>query len=152
MAITDTFTGSILDGIAQLLAGSGFATYIPPGSSSVYAASDTGIVFGTLPQSPARCIALAYYPVAETVATQTGTHGVQIRTRGVDQDPNDCDQLADNCHKVLHGLTMVGLNSITAGLIWHQSGASLGQGSDTRWERSDNYYLLADRPSNALTS
>lgn len=150
MSITDTFTGSLLDGIAQLLAGGGAGTYRTDGSA--YLAAETAIVFGTLPQSPARCIALAYYPVAETIATQTGQHGVQIRTRGADQDPNDVDQLADNCHRLLHGLALVALNSVTAGLIWHQSGASLGQGPDTLWQRSDNYYLWADRPANALAS
>lgn len=150
MAITDTFTGSVLDGIAQLLAGGGVGTYRTDGSA--YAPGETAIVFGTLPQTPARCIALSYYPVTETVATQTGQHGVQIRTRGADQDPNDVDQLADNCHRILHGLTLVALNSVTAGQIRHQSGASLGQGPTLQWERSDNYYVWADRPAQAIAS
>lgn len=148
MAITDTFTGSVLDGIAKLLATSGIGVYRPGGP---YADAETAIVFGTLPQTPARCIALAYYPVAETIATQTGTHGVQIRTRGL-EDPNDVDQLADGCHLVLHGLTGATLNAVATGLIWHQSGASLGQGPTLQWERSDNYYLWADRPATAIAS
>lgn len=147
MAITDTFTGSVLDGIARLLATSGIGTYRSDGSA--YLAAETAIVFGTLPQAPARCIALAYYPVAETNSTDTGTHGVQIRTRSFDQDPGDVDQLADGVHLVLHKQRNIALNGVTAGLIWHQSGASLGQGPDTRWERSDNYYLWADRPTNS---
>lgn len=146
MTITDTFTGSVLDGIAQLLATSGIGAYRTDGSS--YLATETAIVFGTLPQFPARCIALAYYPVAETTSTQTGQHGVQIRTRGL-EDPIDVDQLSDGVHLVLHRQRNIPLNGVTAGLIWHQSGASLGQGPDQRWERSDNYYLWADRPTNA---
>lgn len=147
MAITDTFTGSILDGIARLLATSGLATYRSDGSS--YLAAETAVVFGTLPQSPPRCIALAYYPVYETISTHSGQHGVQIRTRGL-EDPNDVDQLADGCHLVLHALRGAALNGVTAGLIWHQSGASLGQGPNQQWERSDNYYLWADRPATAI--
>lgn len=144
-----SFTEDVETAFAQLLVGGGVGVYHADGSA--YAVSDLGITHKRLSDQPPRQMALTHYPVNASPANNTYQGAVQVRTRGSEVS-GDVDGIADLAYQVLHGLEMVTSNGITFTKIWWQSGASLGADSSGqgRWQRSDNFYYWAARPTTAL--
>ncbi|HET6909829.1 MAG TPA: minor capsid protein, partial [Mycobacteriales bacterium] len=70
-------TSDLLTGLAQFLADQGVVTY--RADSSAYAASETGVVFGLMPQTPDRVVCLTDYPVNDDAANPWSQVRVQIR-------------------------------------------------------------------------
>ena len=124
-----------------LLAGAGIATYEPTG---VYAAGDTGITIGVMPDVPDRCLCLTPYAVEDTGTTDV-TVGVQIRVRA-GRDPRDAEQLGDAVYELLHNARGYQLGAAYVAVSWRQSQASLGQDEKGRTELAANYYMAATRP------
>jgi hypothetical protein len=137
------WTTSLLTGLAQHLAGGGIGTWRATGT---YTSAETAITIRAAPPSPDRVVVLAAYPVRSAPGTVDITTGVQIRTRA-GADPRDCDDLADAIFDLLDSAGGLVLGGIHVTQIYRQSYASLGRDQRSRWERSDNYYLDAVRPT-----
>src|SRR5690606_22439626 len=116
-------------------------------TSGIYTAGETGIVIRAVPQTPDRVITLAAYPLGTGIpGVADHQTAVQIRIRGT-TDPRVCDDLADAVYEALDGLGNVTLDGVDVVQAWRQSYTSLGQDSNGRWERSENYYLDTMRPT-----
>ena len=95
-----------------------------------------------------RCIALSTYPVSDDYALSESTVGLQVRCRWEGADPRRTDRVADAVFDVLHGLQATTLSTgVHVISCARRSGVSLGQDTQKRWGRSDNYYLDVHRPS-----
>jgi Bacteriophage minor capsid protein len=141
-----SFTRDLLDGLALLLAAGDtpIATYDPDGAS--YAPTETGVVFGDLPQAPDRVVALTAYGVSDDAGLTDTVQGVQVRTRA-GTDPGDVDDLADAVFDLLHGASDLTVGGFPVVLIRRVSFVPLGVDGNRRHERSDNYYVTVRRPS-----
>ncbi|RGC68422.1 hypothetical protein C5N14_13630 [Micromonospora sp. MW-13] len=144
MATGDGWTSRLLTGLAEHLAAAGVGVWRDTG---VYDPAQTGIVIRSVPPSPDRLITLAAYPVG-SANPGVADHqlGVQIRVRA-GADPRDCDDLADAVYDLLDGAAGLTLRGIAVVQVWRQSYTSLGDDSNGRWSRSENYYLDTMRPT-----
>lgn len=135
----------LLTGIASLIDSGGLATWR---SAGVYAAGETGIVLGTVPSSPDRIVTLTSYGVDDDPTLSDSTTGVQVRTRWGGQDPRPVDDLADAIFALLHNRGPLTLSTgVRVVQIHRQSSTPLGQDTNARWSRSDNYYVAAHYPT-----
>ncbi|XTZ18190.1 minor capsid protein [Micromonospora echinospora] len=140
----DGWTTLLLTGLAEHLHAAGIGTWRTDGP---YAPEETGIVIRSVPQSPDRLLTLAAYPVGST-APGLADHqlAVQIRIRA-GTDPAECDDLADEVYELLDGAYGLTWGGIPVVQVWRQSYTSLGDDSNGRWQRSENYYLDTMRPT-----
>lgn len=139
-----SWTGNLLTAFAELLHAEGVGVLRPPGA--VYTATETAIVFGRLPSSPDRAIALAAYGIdqgADDPVNTDGTQGVQLRLRGT-VDPRVVDDIADAAFDVLQGRELPAVGVL---LVTRRINAPLGSDGNGRWERADSYHLLTHRPT-----
>lgn len=145
MARGDGWTSRLLTGCAEHLAAAGVGMWRTTG---IYQPAETGILIRSVPPTPDRIITLAAYPLGTTLQGMADHQtGIQIRIRGVPDDPRDCDDLADAIFDQLDGAYGLRWGGIPVVHIWRQSYTSLGQDSNRRWERSENYYLDTMRPT-----
>lgn len=135
------YTKQLLDGLAQLIADQGLATYRPDG---VYAEGETGITFSVMPDTPDRVLCLTAYPVDDGPLADITT-AVQARMRA-SRDPRDLDDLADDLRDLLHNREHFALGLIHVNAAWRQSQAPMGQDAHGRMELSANYYFRTVRP------
>lgn len=145
MATGDGWTSQLLTGLAELLAAGGVGTWR---ASGAYAAGETAIVIRAVPQDPDRLITLAAYPLGSDLPGMADhAVGVQVRCRGVPDDPRDVEDLADAVFDLLdsYGRGTVGTVSVVD--IVRRSYTSLGQDTNRRWETSSNYTVEAMRPT-----
>lgn len=146
MTVGDGWTSRLIAGLAQHIADAGIGVWRPP-PGAAYAAGEVGILDRAVPPVPDRVITLAMYPVGQAYQGLADvTVGVQIRTRGT-TDPRVCDDLADALYDLLDSASGLRLGGIAVVQLYRQSYASLGQDNNNRWERSDNYYVDAMRPT-----
>jgi hypothetical protein len=138
------WTTDLLIGVAEALDAAAVGTWR---ASGIYVAGETAIVIRVIPPEPERLITLAAYPVGPAAVQLADTVvGVQIRLRaGV--DPRDCDDLADAVYDLLHGASRLTWTGIDVVQVRRVSYTSLGQDTAGRWERSENYYVDAMRPT-----
>jgi hypothetical protein len=143
------FQANLLTGIAVLLHNASLGTWRASGS---YEDTETAIVFGKLPLTPERAIALTAYPVFDHATISDSTLGVQIRTRWEEEDPRLVSDLSDQIFSFLHGKEEFTLSTgVRVVRCDRNSGVSLGQDANNRWEWSDNYYLKLHRASSNRT-
>lgn len=148
MATGDGWTSRLLVGLAEYLDAADVGVWRATG---VYTSSETAIVLRSVPQSPDRLITLATYPVGSTTPGLADHQlGMQIRIRA-GTDPRDCDDLADEVYELLHGARRLTLGGVAVVQMWRQSYTSLGDDTNGRWQRSENYYLDAMRPTSNNT-
>lgn len=139
------FTSTLLAGVAQHLADSGVGVWNPTG---IYAATDTAIVIGTLPQEPARAIALMAYGVSDDPTLPNSVIGVQVRCRWDGPDPSPAADLADAVFDILHSMRRTLPGGVSVTQSFRSSGPlPLGQDNNQRWQNSSNYYMTVWRPS-----
>jgi len=136
----------LLDGIAQLIATAGIATYSTTGT---YTSGQTGIFFKIVNSTPDRIVTLTAYQISDDPSVPLSKLGVQVRCRGL-QDPRDVDELGDSIFTILHGLTNVMFGSVHVIQCFRQSSITLGQDDLKRWDRADSYYLDVDVPATVL--
>lgn len=143
------WTTDLLIGLGEHLDGAGVATWRPSGA---YQAGETGIVVRGIPQSPDRLLTLAPYPLdnAEWRGMADYATALQIRVRGT-VDPRVCEDLADSVFDQLDSLSGLVLNGVSVVDMWRQSYTSLGADDNGRWQRSENYYINAMRPTQRKT-
>jgi hypothetical protein len=149
MALGDGWTSQLLTGIAELLHTGGAGTYQ---ASGAYADGDTAIVIRAVPQAPDRLITLAAYPLGDDLPGMADhLIGVQIRCRGLPDDPRSVQDIDDEIFDLLdsYGRGTVGTVSVVD--ITRRSYTSLGQDTNRRWETSSNYYVEAMRPTTNRT-
>ncbi|MFG2059666.1 minor capsid protein [Micromonospora sp. NPDC048930] len=145
MATGDGWTSRLLTGLAEHLAAASVGDW---NAAGLYTDDQTGIFIRAVPPSPNRIITLAAYPVGtELQGMADHLTGVQIRVRGIPGSPQDCDDLADAIFDELDSLTGVTWGGIPVKQVWRQSYTSLGQDNNSRWERSENYYIDTMRPT-----
>lgn len=149
MAIGDGWTSRLLTGLAELLATGGAGTWR---ASGAYTAAETAIVIRAIPQDPDRIITLAAYPIGSDLPGMADhTVGVQVRCRGVPDDPRDVEDLADTVFELLDSYGRGTVGTIPVVDIVRRSYTSLGQDVNRRWETSSNYYVEAMRPTTNRT-
>jgi hypothetical protein len=144
--MTATFTRDLLAGLGEKLEIAGIGTWtpgaIPPADSVLISAIH-------LPQAPDQVICLTDYPVAGWPGLTDVVIGVQVRIRGLPNDPAGAANLGDRVYDTLNGLTRATLgtapNQVIVSQVYWQSGTNLGQDSLGRWERSANYYVQVNR-------
>ncbi|MFB8772099.1 minor capsid protein [Streptomyces broussonetiae] len=135
-----SYTSSLLDGIAGLLAESGVGVFDP---NTVIEDPATGIFRGVMPDTPERAIGLTAYPVVDDDTTDAIT-GVQARMRA-GRDPDAIDDLADAVFDVLHSRRGYRVGGIYVALSYRQSQAWIGQDEHGRMELTANYYFRTTR-------
>lgn len=142
------WTSDLLVGLAEHLDAADVGTWRPTGA---YLAGEIGITIRGIPQTPDQLITMAPYPLDGDEFRGMADHAVaiQFRVRGT-QDPRSADDTADAVFELLdsigtHG--QVDLNGVKVVDMWRQSYTSLGQDTNGRWERSENYYLNVMRPT-----
>lgn len=139
------FRNDLLTGLAMYSAAAQLATWK---SSGVYAAGETAIVLGTVPSSPDRVVTLTGYGVTDDPTLSDSVTGVQARFRWGGQDPRPVDDIADAFFDAWQNLGPLTLpTGIRVVEMHRQSSVSLGQDTNARWSRADNYYVTAHRPS-----
>lgn len=143
-----SFTGNLLNGMAQLLATGGAGTYRSDGTA--YLPGETAIVLGAMPQTPDRAIVLSDYPVTDDPSLSDSVIGLQVRTRG-GTDPHDVKAIAGAVFDLLHGATAYQAGTVHVVQSLRQGGGPLGRDDSNRWEHSENYYLTVHRPSTHRT-
>lgn len=147
MTLAAGFESNLLTGLAVLIAaGSIEATY---NTSGVYTSLQTGIVLGSIPQSPDRVITLTVYGSDDNPALSDSEVSVQVRCRAQGADKRLVDNLESAIFNLLQNRRDLTLSTgVKVGQIHRVSGpASLGQDSGSRWSTSSNYAVSVHRPS-----
>jgi hypothetical protein len=143
------FTRDVLHGVALILSGAGVGTYRESGA---YLDTETGIVIGKVPQTPAAIIALNPYPLTDDATLSDSVLGMQVRCRVDGQDPRDVTDLTDAVFDVLQAHPSTDLSPTARLLIAERtSGVPLGEDSNGRPEWADSYQLQLHRPSRHRT-
>lgn len=133
----------LANGIATMIDAAGLATYRPTG---VYQAAETGIFHKVLPDKPDRCVVLTAIPMTDSITEPLGLVMLQVRTRGLPNQPLDVDDLADPIFTLLHGQTNLTFGSVHVIQMYRTTSISNGQDDSKRWERIDQFYLDLDYP------
>jgi hypothetical protein len=149
-----SWTSDLLIGIAEHLHAEGVGTWTPTG---VYASGQTGIYIAVMPpgsttsSSHDRAIVLTDYdPNGGTTGGDTSMR-LQVRCRGLRNDPLSAIAIKDAVRLALEGLDAVQFGAVTVSGINHLTGTPMGIDANQRHERSDNYEILARRTSALLT-
>ncbi|MGW4467470.1 minor capsid protein [Micromonospora sp. NPDC004704] len=149
MATGDGWSSRLLTGLAERLDAAGVGVWRPDGTP--YAADEIAIVLRDVPTQPDRVITLTTYPLAGDLQGMADhLTGVQIRVRGT-EDTRVCDDLADDVFTELDSAARFEVGGIPVKQMWRQSYTSLGKDTNRRWERSENYYVEAMRPTQHRT-
>lgn len=109
-----------------------------------YQDTDTGIIIKDVPLYPDRIVTITGYFDELDVVLPLREINFQLRIRG-SQLPTNCDDIAEECRSLLHGQHRVTWNGLKIDRIRHLSAAVLGPDIQNRWERTDNYELLAQK-------
>jgi hypothetical protein len=134
-------------GVAELIDAAGLATFKP---SEVYADTDTGIVFKVVPAKPDRVVILTAVPMSDDISMPLGQVMLQVRTRGLPNDPLDVDDLGDSIFDLLQGRTGDVFGDTTVIQMRRTTSIPNGQDAAERFERVDQLYLDIDYPPTAL--
>lgn len=138
----------ISNGIANLLASAGLGITFTP--SGVYTSGQTALVMKVVPTTPDRVVVLSVIPMSDDLSAPSGQVFVQIRTRGLPNNPLDVDDLADSIRPILHGLKGLVWGSVHLVQMFRNNAVTLGQDESKRWERVDDYTLDVEYPATVL--
>lgn len=136
----------LLKGLAQDLEDASCGTYKADGG---YTASETAIVFGGLPTSPHRAIALTLYGADDEGSVPLSSLRLQVMVRGNPNDALDAGEVAGAIFTFLQGLQHRQYGSAHLTLAQRISRITLGADESKRQIRSDNYALDVDMPATA---
>lgn len=143
------WTTDLLTGLAEHLATAGIVRWQAEGAYPLDGLPPTFL--RALGDAPDIAVALAAYsdPELEHVGLSHVVQAVQIRSRG-DRDPTSADDLSDAIRDELHGAQRLTLGGVATSLIYRRSTTPLGVDAQGRYERVDNYYITAARPTGRL--
>lgn len=138
------YESDLLTGLAQHLDDAGAATYRPAGG---YLSTETAIVFGDLPTSPDRAVALSLYASRDLIEQNLSMIRVQVMMRGAVNSSLDLGPLAVAIFDALHAA--VALDFGTAHVVQCQriSTVPLGMDGNKRYLRADSYELDVNTPA-----
>lgn len=141
-------TTTLATGLAALIAGAGLGiTWNPAGT---YTAGQTGILMKVMPPAPDRVVTITVVWAGDDITMPSSQPMVQIRGRGLPNQPLDVDELLDPIADLLHGATGLVFGGITVVQMNRRVIAPLGMDdASKRWERADQYYLDVDVPPTA---
>lgn len=139
------FERRFLTGIAQLLHDQTSATWRP---TTPYQPAEVAVVLETVPQAPESVVVLAAYGVDDDPSLSDTVLGLQVTTRRPGQNPGPGYDLAGEVFDALHGRT----ETVLSGGVYlvqclRRSHTSIGQDSNGRWRRVQNFYCTVHRPS-----
>jgi hypothetical protein len=143
-----SWTSDLVTGLAEHLAAQGVGTFNPTG---VYTSGQTGIYFAVMPPGdPAssgwdRAIILTDYDPNGGNSSGDVASRVQVRCRGLRNDPFSAVNIAAAVRDAIDGLEHVTFGSVEVSGINHISGVPMGVDKNDRHERSDNYDIQARR-------
>jgi hypothetical protein len=149
-----TWTADLMTGIAEHLHAEGAGTWNPTG---VYTAGQTGIYIAVMPPGSTTSSSLDRAIVLTDYDPNGGNQAgdvfprLQVRCRGIRNDPLSVVAIKDAVRDALEGLQSVTFGTVTVSGINHTSGAPMGIDGNGRHERSDNYEIQARRTSALLT-
>lgn len=128
--------------VATILAGAGVGAWRPAGPA--IGAAEVGLYAGDLPPHPDQGVGLAVYSGTDPV-TSVPLRFVQLRIRGTPGDPFSASRIAGAAFAALHDTyPRGGIARIT-----RTSFAPLGTDTNGRPERTDNYLIVLDTPTEA---
>lgn len=134
---------ALMAGVAQLLQAAGVGAWQPTG---VYPTGAVRPIFmRAVPAKPDRIITVSHYPGHSVFGADDTVEGIQVRNRGPADDPRPADDDADAIRAALDGLEHVDVGGVHVSLIRWQSGSSMGQDGNRRWEMSQNFYVYTAR-------
>lgn len=143
-----SWTSDLLIGLAEHLAAQGVGSWSPSG---VYTSGQTGIFIAVMPPAPDKAIVLTDYDPNGGNTSGDVAPRVQVRCRGLRNDPFSAIDLASAVRDAIDGLAHVTFGSVEVSGINHISGVPLGVDGNDRHERSDNYDIQARRTSALIT-
>lgn len=140
-------TLDVLTGFAAKIAAQATPTIVwDPNPLHVYMAGQTGIILKLVPVAPDRVIVLNLVPQGDHPSMPLGQSMLQVRARGLANDPTDVDALLDSVFTVLHGSTGLVFGALTVIQCNRRVRAPLGMDENKRFEAADQYYLDIDYP------
>lgn len=139
-------TADLLAGIAGEIEAPGIAIRSDVG----WTAGQTAITYALMPADPDRVVTLTIYGASDHPSQPLGSVNLQVRSRGVPEQPLDVDALDDAVFAVLQGLTDRTYGSAHVIQVLRKSSMPLGVDANSRWERSSNYVLDVDYPATPL--
>lgn len=145
LSAPEGYNSKLMTSLGELFDSEGLGTFATEGT---YPEDGWAVFIGLTPDQPDRAITLMAYPVEDTDLTSVIT-GVQIRFRG-GRDPREIENQSDAVYDLLHMREHYRLGNIPVNLSWRQSGAWMGQDSNQRIERVENFYLRTERESPQL--
>jgi hypothetical protein len=134
-------------GFATMIADSSIGTYRSDGSA--YLDGETAIVLKRMPPSPDRVICLTAVPMTDETEASFGMVLVQVKMRGLPNDPYDVDDLGDAIFDLMQNTKNTVFGSTHAIQILRNSSVPMGEDAKLRWERIDHYYVDLDYPETA---
>ncbi|MER7070968.1 minor capsid protein [Terrabacter sp. NPDC000476] len=140
-----SYEQDLLEGLAQQLHDDGVATYRP---DEPYLDEDTAITFGTMPDSPDRCVTLTAYPLSDAPREAKSLLGVQVRSRAGSY--LEANELNVAIFQSLHGLTGRQYDTCHLVQLLRNSSVPMGEDDSQRWEHSANFHADINPPTTAL--
>ncbi len=141
------WTDDLVAGLAAYLADDGTVFTWDPDGVLTPSGNAVPIVVGIVPTQPDQVLALSPYPVDDDAGDLNDTVlGVQLRFRGT-RDPRTVLTLSDAAFDRLQSARRLVLNGIPVVQVWHASGTDLGPDDNGRHQRTENFYVQANRPS-----
>jgi hypothetical protein len=138
-------TRDLLNGLAGMIVAAGFGVQNPPGV--IYAPADTAVFFLTMPASPDRVIVLNAVSQGDNITMPLGQVMVQVRVRGLPNNPLDALDLSDSLFGILHGTKDLTFGSVHVIQMNRKVNVPMGQDAAKRSEIVDQYYLDVDAPA-----
>jgi hypothetical protein len=144
----DSFEMAVLDGFASLIAGNADARvplwyeYDPsvPAPDGVLP-----ITIDRYPQGEDASVTLSEYTVDDDVSLSDSTVGIQVAIWS--RDRRQVKAITSDLFDLLHGRTHGMLGVVTLVMARRSSGTNVGQDSNERQGRTENYYVAVHRPS-----
>jgi hypothetical protein len=139
-------TRDLLNGLAGMITAAGIGVL---NTNGVYAANDTGLIMLVMPASPDRVIVLNAVSQGDDITMPLGQVMVQVRVRGLPNNPLDALDLSDSIFAILHGTKDLTFGSVHVIQMNRRVNVPMGQDAAKRSEFVDQYYLDVDAPATA---
>lgn len=148
LAAFDSFEMAVLDGFASMAAENPRARvklayeYDP---KRTYPRGAIGITIDRYPAGPEASVTISDYTVDDDVALSDSTLGIQVSIWS--KDRRQVKAIASDLFDLFHGRTHGMLGVVTLVMARRSSGTNVGQDSNERQGRTENYYVTVHRPS-----
>lgn len=139
---SESFELAVLEGFAQVAVASTTLWYH---RTKPAPAGRTKIVLDITPESPDDVVTLRDYTVMDSANLSDSVVGVQVDIRS--KDVTKVRAIMSALFDAFHGRQAGMLGSVRLVMAVRSSGTWLGQDSNNRLQRTENYYLTVHRPS-----